>query len=229
MIQKAFCPKYIKVSRKTTKNDIAAIYRSKLSVLKQTFSTTSFSFAVTSDIWTSQHQRTSYLSVVLHYLDNNRSLNKRVIGFQLMTSHTGDAIATIILEVLREINLQSRVVSITLDNASANTTAISILESDLRSYVGGFVIHQRFICHIINLIVQPGSNVINNLLILVYAAYCLFILIYATYFFAAMIVLDKLLNKIRRSVRIIGGNTVVKARFQDYCKAKKKPGRMFWH
>ncbi|EEE57032.1 hypothetical protein OsJ_06814 [Oryza sativa Japonica Group] len=198
MIQKAFCPQYKKVSRKTTKNDITAIYHSKLSVLKQTFSTTSFSFAVTSDIWTSQHQRTSYLSVVLHYLDNNRSLNKRVIGFQLMTSHTGDAIATTILEVLREFNLQSRVVSITLDNASANTTAISILESDLRSYVGGFVIHQRFICHIINLIVQPG-----------------------------IIVPDKLLNKIRHSVRIIGGNTVVKARFQDYCKAKKKPGRMF--
>nr|AAP53852.1 hAT family dimerisation domain containing protein [Oryza sativa Japonica Group] len=198
MIQKAFCPQYKKVSRKTTKNDITAIYRSKLSVLKQTLSTTSFSFAVTSDIWTSQHQRTSYLSVVLHYLDNNRSLNKRVIGFKLMTSHTGDAIATIILEVLREINLQSRVVSITLDNASANTTAMSILEPDLRSYVGGFVIHQRCICHVINLIVQPG-----------------------------MIVLDKLLNKIRRSVRIIGGNTVVKARFQDYCKAKNKPGRMF--
>uniref|UniRef100_A0A0D9Z6A8 HAT C-terminal dimerisation domain-containing protein n=1 Tax=Oryza glumipatula TaxID=40148 RepID=A0A0D9Z6A8_9ORYZ len=63
MIQKAFCPQYIKVSRKTTKNDIAAIYRSKLSVLKQTFSTTSFSFAVTSDNWASQHKRTSYLRI----------------------------------------------------------------------------------------------------------------------------------------------------------------------
>jgi hypothetical protein len=76
-----------------------------------------------------------------------------------MTSHTGDAIATTILEVLREFNLQSRVVSITLDNASANTMAMSILELDLRSYVGGFVIHQRCICHIINLIVQPCTNV----------------------------------------------------------------------
>nr|ABB47401.1 hypothetical protein LOC_Os10g23270 [Oryza sativa Japonica Group] len=43
----------------------------------------------------------------------------------------------------------------------------------------------------------------------------------------SMIVLEKLLNKICRYVRIIAGNTVVKARFQDYCKAKKKPARMF--
>ncbi|EEC66849.1 hypothetical protein OsI_33326 [Oryza sativa Indica Group] len=43
----------------------------------------------------------------------------------------------------------------------------------------------------------------------------------------SMIVLEKLLNKICRYVRIIGGNTVVKAKFQDYYKAKKKPARMF--
>lgn len=81
MIRNAFCPQYIQVSRKTTKNFIVSLYRSRLDELKRLFSIVSFSFVVTSDIWTSKHQRTSSVSVVVHYLDNNRTLNKRVIGF----------------------------------------------------------------------------------------------------------------------------------------------------
>nr|AAK52130.1 putative transposase [Oryza sativa Japonica Group]AAK55483.1 hypothetical protein OSJNBa0015K03.10 [Oryza sativa Japonica Group]ABF96458.1 transposase, putative [Oryza sativa Japonica Group] len=103
-----------------------------------------------------------------------------------------------IYNLLQEFNLQSRVVSITLDNASANTTAMMILESNLQSYIGGYVIHQRCICHIINLIVQAGFTVISNLL-----------------------------NKIRQAVSIIGSQSVMKARFRDYCQAKDKPVRMF--
>ncbi|KAG8052081.1 hypothetical protein GUJ93_ZPchr0001g32653 [Zizania palustris] len=51
------------------------------------------------------HQNTSYLSVVAHYSDIEHQLNKRVIGFRLMQSHTGSAIAEHILEVLQEFNL----------------------------------------------------------------------------------------------------------------------------
>ena len=99
IIRNAFCPQYIQVSRKTTKNNIVVLYRSRLDELKCSFSTVSFPFSVTYDIWISKHQRTSYLSVVP--------------------------------DVLQEFNLESRVVSITLDNASANTTAMTILETNL--------------------------------------------------------------------------------------------------
>ncbi|KAG8091272.1 hypothetical protein GUJ93_ZPchr0011g27031 [Zizania palustris] len=198
LVQRAFCPQYRGVTRRTTKNDIVALYRSRLEELKRTFSTTHTSFAITYDIWTSQHQNTSYLSVVAHYLDNERQLNKRVIGFKLMQSHTGSAIAEQILEVLQEFNLQDRIVSITLDNASANTTAMQILEPQLQSYIGGYVIHQRCICHIINLITQAGMREI-----------------------------DALLSKIRRAVRFIAGHTVVRARFREYCVAQQKKPRTF--
>uniref|UniRef100_A0A0D3GIA5 hAT-like transposase RNase-H fold domain-containing protein n=1 Tax=Oryza barthii TaxID=65489 RepID=A0A0D3GIA5_9ORYZ len=59
MIRNAFCPQYTQVSRKTTKNFIVSLYRSRLDELKRLFSIVSFSFVVTSDIWTSKHQRTS--------------------------------------------------------------------------------------------------------------------------------------------------------------------------
>ncbi|KAG8091271.1 hypothetical protein GUJ93_ZPchr0011g27438 [Zizania palustris] len=91
-----------------------------------------------------------------------------------------------------------RIVSITLDNASANTTAMQILEPQLQSYIGGYVIHQRCICHIINLITQAGMREI-----------------------------DALLSKIRRAVRFIAGHTVVRARFREYCVAQQKKPRTF--
>lgn len=128
LIQRAFCPQYQPVTRKTTKSDLIAIYKNKLAALKESFKKVQFSFALTSDIWTSSHQKTCYVSVVAHYLDDSYALNKRVIGFRMMDeSHTGDAIANHILEVVRDFEIDGKILSITLDNASANTTAIDIL------------------------------------------------------------------------------------------------------
>jgi len=98
MIQRAFCPQYSNVSRKTTKKDIVKSYHEKWDALGQSLSAVTFSIALTSDIWTSSHQRTSYLSVVAHYLDSKYRLNKRVVGFKdIDESHTGEAIASQIL------------------------------------------------------------------------------------------------------------------------------------
>jgi hypothetical protein len=128
LFQHAFCPQYQSVIRKTTKSDSIAIYKNKLVALKESFKKVYFSFALTSDIWTSSHQKTCYVSVVAHYLDDSYALNKQVIGFRMMDeSQTGDAIANHILEVVRDFEIDSKILSITLDNASANTTIIDIL------------------------------------------------------------------------------------------------------
>ena len=81
MIQRGFCPQYQHVSRRTTSSDILGMYSRELAALKEIFLKVQYSFALTSDIWTSSHQRTTYISVVAHYLDDEYKLNKRVIGF----------------------------------------------------------------------------------------------------------------------------------------------------
>jgi hypothetical protein len=199
MIQRAFCPQYSNVSRKTTKKDIVKSYSEKLDTLRPSLSAVTFSIALTSDIWTSSYQRTSYLSVVAHYIDNKYRLNKRVIGFQgIDESHTGDAVASEIMEVIQEYGIADRVVSITLDNASANTSAMKTLEPYIQSYIGGYVLHQRCVCHIINLIVQ-----------------------------ASMSQVSQYLRNIRTSIRFLSISPLAYSKFKGYCKVRGKKPRKF--
>jgi hypothetical protein len=163
LIQRAFCPQYQPVSRTTIKSDLMSQYHKQLVILKENFKKVQFSFALTSDIWTSSHQKTSYISVVAHYLDNSYYLRKRVIGFRVMyDSHTGTAIANHILEVVNGFKIRNKILSITPDNASSNTNAIESLTPRLQSYIDGYVVHQRCVCHIINLVVQDGITIVSK-------------------------------------------------------------------
>jgi hypothetical protein len=53
--------------------------------------------------------------------------------------------------------LKNKVFSVTIDNASANATAMKVLAPKLSGYVNSsLVLHQRCVCHIINLIVKSS-------------------------------------------------------------------------
>jgi hypothetical protein len=67
-------------------------------------------------------------------------------------SHFIVNIAERISLVLAEYDLTSKVLSVTLDNASA----MDHLTPYVSSYVGSTLLHQRCACHIINLIVKCG-------------------------------------------------------------------------
>ena len=66
--------------------------------------------------------------MVAHFLDSNWMLHKRIIGFKLVDDkHTADVICERLLTVINEFDIRDRIISITLDNASANTKAIDQL------------------------------------------------------------------------------------------------------
>ena len=52
--------------------------------------------------------------------------------------------------------------SITFDNASANTSAINMFKDHMRPTVNERLFHGRCVCHIINLIIQDGLSRIND-------------------------------------------------------------------
>ena len=100
--------------------------------------------------------------MVAHFVSSDGQLEKQILGLRLIdVSQSGENIAERVLAVLDEFGLTEKVVSVTLDNASANTTAINILSPKISSYVGTLFLHQRCACHIINLIVKSGLKRIS--------------------------------------------------------------------
>jgi hypothetical protein len=104
-------------------------------------------------------------------------LQKKVIGLRLIkVKHTGENIAEKIRSDIQEFGLVDKMMSVTLDNASANTKAMETLSPMLAGYLGYKpastdedpthvkynLLHQRCACHIINLIVKSGLKRMNS-------------------------------------------------------------------
>uniref|UniRef100_J3NCI3 HAT C-terminal dimerisation domain-containing protein n=1 Tax=Oryza brachyantha TaxID=4533 RepID=J3NCI3_ORYBR len=153
MVRRAFCPQYEGIDRVLTMNDISVAYDERAELLREEFSDGGFSFALSSSIWATSYHGMSYLSVSAHYLDEDYSLNKRVIGFRLIDSAPT---AQRILDVARQYNIDNRVVSVTLGDGIANAETMTALAPLLRSYTGGFVFQQSCIFNILSDIVQAG-------------------------------------------------------------------------
>ena len=66
--------------------------------------------------------------------------------------------------VFREYGIQSKIFSITFNNASNNKSVINLFIRTVREGPLSEVFHVRCVCHIINLIVQDGLKLISLLL-----------------------------------------------------------------
>ena len=92
--------------------------------------------------------------ITAHFIDADWMLNKRIIGFKLFPfPHNSHNLSQIILNVAKEYNIDSKIFSISFDNASENTAAIEILKRPFRPVLNGKLFHIRCVCHIINLCV----------------------------------------------------------------------------
>lgn len=157
-IRTAHTPTFTPVSRQTTTRDMKKIAKAGRAAVKEQLASSTFSVAITSDIWSGRAKQ-DYITVVAHYVSSNWELNKRIIGFELIdVSHNGDNIANAILKVVTEFGLTDKIFAVTLDNASANTSAMNNLIPILEVYASKFLLHQRCACHIINLIAKSALN-----------------------------------------------------------------------
>ncbi|XP_022680970.1 zinc finger BED domain-containing protein DAYSLEEPER-like [Setaria italica] len=135
-IQRAHNPRFAKVSRQTTSRDLAKFFAERRLSLVDTLKSHVSSVCLTSDIW-SGNAKEDYLSVVAHFVSADWELEKRVIALRLIDcSHSGVNIAERIEQVVSEFGLQDKIFSITLDNASANTSAMSTLIPKFVGYLG---------------------------------------------------------------------------------------------
>ncbi|KAK2645992.1 hypothetical protein Ddye_021187 [Dipteronia dyeriana] len=77
-------------------------------------------------------------------------------------AHTAENILNFIISILETYEITQRILSITLDNASANTSSIALFVTRNIPQDGGYFFHQRCACHIINLVVHASLKQVSD-------------------------------------------------------------------
>nr|GMC60851.1 zinc finger BED domain-containing protein RICESLEEPER 2-like [Ipomoea batatas] len=105
--------------------------------------------------------------ITAHYIDVNWQLHRKIISFKPISDHKGETIAKELESCLIEWGI-NKVFTITVDNASANDSAIRLLKVKLKCWredpliLGGEFMHVRCCTHILNLIVKDGLSAVSK-------------------------------------------------------------------
>ena len=158
MLQSGFNPSFRKFSRQTCQRDVIKYYVQEKNNLIAYFGNLKSKICLTSDIWTSC-QQLGYLCITAHFIDDNWVMQKRIITFtRIEDNHSAQVIFEVIYNQLQIYRIQDKIFTITLDNATNNSGAVSHLKCYLTLPCEGSFFHMRCMCHIINLIVQSGLH-----------------------------------------------------------------------
>ncbi|KAK4568458.1 hypothetical protein RGQ29_004027 [Quercus rubra] len=178
------------ICRNTTKSDVLKIYKREIENLKRALELVPGKIYLTSDLWKSS-TIDEYMVLTAHYIDANWELQMRVLCF----SHTpprrsGKILGERLFNILKEWDIEKKVFTITLDNASYNDTLVNSLKKNpsfrLSLPCSGEFFRVRCGAHILNLIVQEGLKIIEHAV-----------------------------HNIRESVKYVRGNDMRKLRFAE--------------
>ena len=155
-------PRFMLPSRHTVAKDIKKMYWKDKDVLRGQLA--GLVVCLTTDTWTSV-QNFDYMSLTVHFIDSDWILHKKIIKFCQITDHKGETIGKALEASIKEWGL-SRVLTVSVDNASSNDVALGYLKTYLKeankTFLGGEYLHVRCSAHILNLIVTEGLKDVDN-------------------------------------------------------------------
>lgn len=99
------------------------------------------------------------MMVIAHYVDACWRLKKLIIGFKHVSDRKGQTIYRVLIDVLADWGIE-KIFCVTIDNATANSSALRRFHSQLSSVSNDALLfrweflHMRCSAHIINLIVK---------------------------------------------------------------------------
>lgn len=148
------------LSRSTLRRRLIERFDLQRSQLKEDLAKTCKTIAFSLDIWTSQNHL-PILGIIGHWLTEDFEYREETLEFcELYGTHSGENIAAAIHKTLVELNLESKLITITGDNASNNEVMVSELfhiltkESSQTILFQGLDSYIRCLAHILNLIVK---------------------------------------------------------------------------
>ena len=119
------------ISKRMAKYDVTKKYEIKKEKLKQQLAKIHCRVCLTSDSWTAC-TNISYISLTAHYVDKDWMLKSKILAFaHMQPPHTGNDLSLKVLEFLKDWEIERKIFSITLDNASSNDHMQNILKEHL--------------------------------------------------------------------------------------------------
>jgi hypothetical protein len=156
------------LSRNTLRQRLADDFDLQRVVLKEELMTTCKTIALSLDCWTSKNQL-PIIGIIGHWLTEEFEYREKVLEFkELRGPHSGENLAAAVHELLIELDLEQKLISITGDNASNNESMADLISQSLRTKfetdplfcgVGSYV---RCLAHILNLIVQDILSTLRS-------------------------------------------------------------------
>ncbi|WVZ95396.1 hypothetical protein U9M48_041165, partial [Paspalum notatum var. saurae] len=117
----ALQPLFKVISRNTIKKDILDMYEVQKLSLMNSFQQGQSHIAVTTDMWTANHQKKGYMAVTVHYIDDNWNLKNYLLRFLYVPHpHNAEVISEVLHDILCDWRIKKKVSTITLDNCSTN-------------------------------------------------------------------------------------------------------------
>ncbi|CAN1148751.1 Zinc finger BED domain-containing protein RICESLEEPER 2, partial [Linum perenne] len=165
LMMKTANPLYKRITRAHTTTDVFStyeIFKKKIVHLLKNVRRLS----LTTDMWKS-NQTIEYMVLTCHFVDKDWKLQKRILNFVgVPPPHSGILVADALLKCLVVWDVEKKVWSITVDNASYNDVAARHLKGTLtyrkRLSLGGDLFHVRCCAHIVNIMVQHGLKEIQD-------------------------------------------------------------------
>ena len=123
---------FVPSSGDTIKRWIAERYQQEKAALKTTLASSQFNKHLSFDSWTSPNSA-ALLAIVVHFVNEELELQTSLLGMvHLRGSHSGDTLATEILTVVEDFEIQPNLGYFQSDNASSNDTCITAILSRIQ-------------------------------------------------------------------------------------------------
>ncbi|KAL0392389.1 UNVERIFIED_CONTAM: putative AC transposase [Sesamum radiatum] len=155
--------------RNTIRSDVIEVYEEEKVKIYKLLDGLRCKVSLTTDIWTSEHSHVAYCCLTVHFVDDSWELQKKILAFRKMPyPHDGETLFSFMTEMILEWNLDKKLFSIVVDNATNNDVMIRKVKDwilyDLLVARDVDLLHVRCSAHILNLIVQDGLNEIRGLI-----------------------------------------------------------------
>ena len=116
-------------SRRTLMRRLDELYDQKRHEMKERLNGFKSKYSITCDVWTSKNQL-SFFGFTIHYIDDNWQMQQDLLAFKYLEGeHDGKSLSVAFIDVLEDFGIADRLLAVTADNASNNSTMLAHVET----------------------------------------------------------------------------------------------------